>query len=257
MRNASMFQPPASRSLSPTASIGTAALHAHGRRGHGADRAGRRIRPGAARSRSRWRSATSTRPAASPAASSSPTRATRRARAPSPSTRRRSSSRSRRCRSIIGGIISSVSIPILTSVTAPAGVVQVSPASSSPTLTAARRRGQDQRRLLPHHHLGRAAGHRGGEIRARPGPEEARDHPRQQRLRRQHGGGVPARPTRRSAAQIASDTPYNENQASYAPEVTRGDGRRSAGALPRQLSRSTARPSRAPGSRRAAPRSSC
>lgn len=36
---------------------------------------------------------------------------------------------------IIGGIISSVSIPILTSVTASAGVVQVSPASSSPTLT--------------------------------------------------------------------------------------------------------------------------
>ncbi|TIX39003.1 MAG: amino acid ABC transporter substrate-binding protein, partial [Mesorhizobium sp.] len=37
---------------------------------------------------------------------------------------------------IIGGIISSVSIPILTSVTAPAKIVQVSPASSSPTLTA-------------------------------------------------------------------------------------------------------------------------
>jgi len=37
---------------------------------------------------------------------------------------------------IIGGIISSVSIPILISVTAPAGIVQVSPASSSPTLTA-------------------------------------------------------------------------------------------------------------------------
>jgi ABC-type branched-subunit amino acid transport system substrate-binding protein len=36
---------------------------------------------------------------------------------------------------IIGGIISSESIPILTSVTAPAHVVQVSPASSSPTLT--------------------------------------------------------------------------------------------------------------------------
>lgn len=36
---------------------------------------------------------------------------------------------------VIGGIISSVSIPILTSVTAPAKVVQVSPASSSPTLT--------------------------------------------------------------------------------------------------------------------------
>ncbi len=43
---------------------------------------------------------------------------------------------------VIGGIISSVSIPILTSVTAPAGVVQVSPASSSPTLTALGREGK-------------------------------------------------------------------------------------------------------------------
>jgi ABC-type branched-subunit amino acid transport system substrate-binding protein len=36
---------------------------------------------------------------------------------------------------IIGGIISSVSIPIVTSVTGPGGVVQISPASTSPTLT--------------------------------------------------------------------------------------------------------------------------
>jgi ABC-type branched-subunit amino acid transport system substrate-binding protein len=43
---------------------------------------------------------------------------------------------------VIGGIISSVSIPILTSVTAPAKVVQVSPASSSPTLTALGREGK-------------------------------------------------------------------------------------------------------------------
>ena len=43
---------------------------------------------------------------------------------------------------IIGGIISPISIPILTSVTAPAGVVQVSPASSSPTLTALARDGK-------------------------------------------------------------------------------------------------------------------
>ena len=43
---------------------------------------------------------------------------------------------------IIGGIISSVSIPILTSVTAPAGVPQISPASSSPTLTALGRDGK-------------------------------------------------------------------------------------------------------------------
>ncbi len=43
---------------------------------------------------------------------------------------------------IIGGIISSVSIPILTAVTAPAKVVQVSPASSSPTLTELGRQGK-------------------------------------------------------------------------------------------------------------------
>lgn len=43
---------------------------------------------------------------------------------------------------IIGGIISSVTIPILTSVTAPAKIVQVSPASSSPTLTALGREGK-------------------------------------------------------------------------------------------------------------------
>lgn len=43
---------------------------------------------------------------------------------------------------IIGGIISPMSIPILTSVTAPAKVLQVSPASSSPTLTALGRDGK-------------------------------------------------------------------------------------------------------------------
>jgi len=43
---------------------------------------------------------------------------------------------------IIGGIISSVSIPILTSVTGPAKIVQVSPASSSPTLTQLGRDGK-------------------------------------------------------------------------------------------------------------------
>lgn len=43
---------------------------------------------------------------------------------------------------IIGGIISPMSIPILTSVTGPAKVRQVSPASSSPTLTALGRDGK-------------------------------------------------------------------------------------------------------------------
>jgi ABC-type branched-subunit amino acid transport system substrate-binding protein len=48
----------------------------------------------------------------------------------------------RRVPAIVGGIISSVSIPIVTSVTAPAGVVQISPASSSPTLTNLGREGK-------------------------------------------------------------------------------------------------------------------
>ena len=43
---------------------------------------------------------------------------------------------------VIGGIISSVSIPILTAVTGPAGVPQISPASSSPTLTDLAREGK-------------------------------------------------------------------------------------------------------------------
>ncbi len=43
---------------------------------------------------------------------------------------------------IIGGIISSVTLPILTAVTAPARVVQISPASSSPTLTQLGREGK-------------------------------------------------------------------------------------------------------------------
>jgi len=43
---------------------------------------------------------------------------------------------------VIGGIISPMSIPILTSVTAPAKVLQISPASSSPTLTELGREGK-------------------------------------------------------------------------------------------------------------------
>ena len=74
---------------------------------------------------------------------------------------------------IIGGIISPMSIPILTSVT---GAGEGAAGFAGLLLADADRagaRGQDQRRLLPHHHLGRAARGRGGEIRHRPGHEEA------------------------------------------------------------------------------------
>ena len=76
------------------------------------------------------------------AASSSPTRAIPRARATSPLMSATQLVQVKKVPAIIGGIISSVSIPILTSVTAPAEVVQVSPASSSPTLTELGREGK-------------------------------------------------------------------------------------------------------------------
>ena len=101
---------------------------------------------------------------------------------------------------IIGGIISSVSIPILTSVTGArqdrADLARLVLADADD----ARARGQDERHVLPHHHFGRSPGHRGGEICARPGLQEDRSHPRQQRFRRQHAERIRARPIRRSAA---------------------------------------------------------
>jgi branched-chain amino acid transport system substrate-binding protein len=126
----------------------------------------------------------------------------------------------RRVPAIIGGIISSVSIPILTSVTAPAGVVQISPASSSPTLTRLAAEGQS----------------RGWFFRtitsdALQGTAAAR-YALDQNLRRlaiihvnnDFGVNMVAEFRRAYLAlggTITSVTPYNPGAASYAPEVTR------------------------------------
>ena len=91
---------------------------------------------------------------------------------------------------IIGGIISSVSIPILTSVTAPAGIVQVSPASSSPTLTQLGRDGKTNGVFFRTITSDALAGNGGGKIRDRPGSQEDRHRSRQQRLRREHGARI-------------------------------------------------------------------
>jgi branched-chain amino acid transport system substrate-binding protein len=125
----------------------------------------------------------------------------------------------RRVPAIIGGIISSVSIPVLTSVTAPAGVVQISPASSSPTLT----------------NLGREGKSGGWFFRtittdALQGVAAAR-HALDQGLKRltiihvnnDFGVNMVKEFSRAYAAlggTIISVTPYNPNQASYQPEVT-------------------------------------
>ncbi|EYD76022.1 Branched-chain amino acid ABC transporter, amino acid-binding protein [Rubellimicrobium mesophilum DSM 19309] len=136
---------------------------------------------------------------------------------------------------IIGGIISSVSIPILTSVTAPAGVVQVSPASSSPTLTQMAKDGQTGAVLLPHHHLGRAAGRGGGEIRGGFGADQPRHHPGEQRLRREHGARVRRRlPEARRHHHLGHV--LQREPAQLRRRGDGGDGGRPAGALPHQLS---------------------
>ena len=121
---------------------------------------------------------------------------------------------------IIGGIISSVSIPILTSVTAPAHVVQVSPASSSPTLTELGRKGQTNgvffRMITSDALQGVAAG------------KYAID----QGLKRlaiihvNDDFGVNmvqefSKAYKALGGEIVSDTPYNAKQANYQAEVTK------------------------------------
>ena len=68
---------------------------------------------------------------------------------------------------IIGGIISSVSIPVVTvghrAGRRGADLAGVDVADAD----QARQRRQDRRLVLPHHHQRRAAGHRGGEVRDR------------------------------------------------------------------------------------------
>ena len=91
---------------------------------------------------------------------------------------------------IIGGIISSVTIPILTAVTASGQGRPDLAGLLVPDADRARPPGQDQRHLLPDHHVGRAAGRRGGQIRDRPRLQDDRHHQRQQRFRRQPGQGI-------------------------------------------------------------------
>jgi branched-chain amino acid transport system substrate-binding protein len=131
----------------------------------------------------------------------------------------------RRVPAIIGGIISSVSIPILTSVTADAGVVQISPASSSPTLTRIAAEGKSKgvffRTITSDALQGVAAAKYAIDQNMR---ELAIIH-----VNNDFGVNMVAEFRRAYEAlggRILSTTPYNQNQPSYAPEVTaalRGD----------------------------------
>src|SRR5438105_6445720 len=124
---------------------------------------------------------------------------------------------------LIGGIISSVSIPILTSVTAPAKVVQVSPASSSPTLTALARAGKTNGiffRTLTSDALQ-------GVAPARYAIDKGFKKLAVIHVNNDFGVNMVAEFSRAYKAlggTIVSDTPYNEKQSSYASEVTAAMG---------------------------------
>ncbi len=126
----------------------------------------------------------------------------------------------RRVPAIIGGIISSVSIPIVTSVTGPAGVVQISPASSSPTLTRMAAEGQTRgwffRTITSDALQGTAA--------ARYAMDQGLRRLAIIHVNNDFGVNMVNEFRRAYVAlggQITSTTPYNQGQASYAPEVTR------------------------------------
>jgi branched-chain amino acid transport system substrate-binding protein len=129
----------------------------------------------------------------------------------------------RRVPAIIGGIISSVSIPIVTSVTGPAGVVQISPASSSPTLTRMAVEGQTRgwffRTITSDALQGTAA--------ARYAMDQGLRRLAIIHVNNDFGVNMVNEFRRAYVAlggQITSTTPYNQGQASYAPEVTRALG---------------------------------
>ncbi|MER9316244.1 ABC transporter substrate-binding protein [Mesorhizobium sp. M0659] len=120
---------------------------------------------------------------------------------------------------LIGGIISSVSIPILTSVTAPANVVQISPAASSPTLTQLGKDGKTNgvffRTIQSDALQGVAAAKYAIDLGFK---KLAIIH-----VNNDFGVNLVAEFSKAYKAlggELISDTPYNEKQSSYAAEVT-------------------------------------
>lgn len=120
---------------------------------------------------------------------------------------------------IIGGIISSVSIPILTSVTAAAGVVQVSPASSSPTLTQLSRDGKTGgyffRTITSDALQGIAAAKYAIDSGLKKLAIVHVNNDFGLNLMREFSASYTA-----LGGEITSATPYNENQPNYSAEVT-------------------------------------
>src|SRR5205814_6760854 len=114
-----------------------------------------------------------------------------------------------------------VSIPILTSVTAPAGVVQVSPASSSPTLTELGRQGKTNgvffRTITSDALQGTAA--------AKYAIDSGLKKLAIIHVNNDFGVNMVkefSKTYKALGGTIVSDTPYNQKQSSYQAEVTAG-----------------------------------
>jgi len=126
----------------------------------------------------------------------------------------------KRVPAIIGGIISSVSIPVLTSVTAPAGVVQISPASSSPTLTNLGREGKSGgwffRTITTDALQGVAAAKYALDLGLRRLSVIHVNNDFGVNMVREFSKAYAA-----LGGTLVSVTPYNPSQASYQPEVTK------------------------------------
>jgi branched-chain amino acid transport system substrate-binding protein len=121
---------------------------------------------------------------------------------------------------LIGGIISAVTIPILTSVTGPARVLQVSPAASSPRLTALGRDGRTNGmffRTITSDALQ-------GSVAAKYALDRGFRRIAVIYVNNDFGTDLQAEFARTYKAlggQLVAVTPYNERQSSYASEVTK------------------------------------
>jgi ABC-type branched-subunit amino acid transport system substrate-binding protein len=120
---------------------------------------------------------------------------------------------------IIGAIISSVTIPIVTSVTAPAHVVQISPASSSPTLTTLAEKGETGgwffRTITSDTLQGVAAARYAMDLGLKKLAVIHVNNDFGVNMVKQFSHAYTA-----LGGTITSDTPYNERQSSYQAEVT-------------------------------------
>ena len=124
---------------------------------------------------------------------------------------------------IIGGIISSVSIPILTSVTGPDKIVQMSPASSSPTLTNLGREGKTNGMFFRTITSDALQGTAAAQYAINQGFKKIAV------IHVNNDFGVNllnefAKAYKPLGGEIVSVTPYNEKQSSYDSEVGKGIG---------------------------------